>query len=883
VSLSHALSNHLLIVGPPGAGKSTLLRWLAVTFAQRQQQEPNRVGPFADPDRLPILVDLGHLPDRYLKPEGGETPNWFEVLHEYLSKQMAFTKTPLQLLDQALDDGRCLLLFDGLDEVSDPRVRIRLALSLVELARLSSGNRVIISSRLAYESESILSPQFQRCQIEPFTPEQVHRFFRLWYALDGSMTSELQREAADVLYARVHDTPAILELATTPLLSTLLLLIWRKEGKLPSRRVELYERCCQALIEDWENNHHVSYLGILSKIGWERHLRLLAPLAYFIHSQVQRDQLSASKTELIPLLARSLKAEELCSNKSAALLEAEQFLSTLGLRSGLLQYLGEDRYGFPHRTFQEYLAARYIAAQPEPEDISPTSEVPTYIDLIMEHLHEAWWQEVSLLTIAHLGSGNVEARKASALILSILHEYNPPNWILRSSGNKWLRFIGPGRFLPQLRLKQRIAWMLARDLELALRIYHECSRDGTTTEVKAMLLVRTVEFIRYITYDNTLYNVQETLFTTAHEELEILLKDACQLTTSQENKAVIHVLLPIIYIYSAAWFRIPSSFISSEEPPEEFFMQQAMLQILRQTGLGHEKVIYLLLKALNDPDKSVQQSVAEALGRMGVGNEEVIHALLEALQRDPDPSVRYAAAGALERVGVGNEEAMRGLSGAWQYDPFFLVRYQASSNLGKVGEIDKNVKYEPLAVLFKHDPMKSKWHAEAHRLAQEGAVHERVIRGLMKKAMKLNPDISQQELQQTVIESLGRMKIKNQTQLRQVLVILNRLLHNWDSTVRGDALASIRRLLDGRPIPGYRWVPLRKRRARRLRLKRIAFWLCMTVVMVMIALAATWLLGILDPNGLPVRFLVILAGIVAFVAAIAQVLGRTLRDPWDDS
>ena len=68
---------------------------------------------------------------------------------------------------------------------------------------------------------------------------------------------------------------------------------------------------------------------------------------------------------------------------------------TLSLRSGLLQYMGDDRYGFPHQTFQEYLAARYIAAQPDPE----------YIDLVMTHLHEAWWQEVHLLTIAHLGSG----------------------------------------------------------------------------------------------------------------------------------------------------------------------------------------------------------------------------------------------------------------------------------------------------------------------------------------------------------------------------------------------------------------------------------------------------------------------------------------------
>ena len=43
----------------------------------------------------------------------------------------------------------------------------------------------------------------------------------------------------------------------------------------------------------------------------------------------------------------------------------------------LLQYIGNAEYGFPPLTFQEYLAARYIADQPDPE----------YIDLVMAHLH----------------------------------------------------------------------------------------------------------------------------------------------------------------------------------------------------------------------------------------------------------------------------------------------------------------------------------------------------------------------------------------------------------------------------------------------------------------------------------------------------------------
>src|SRR5262249_22844100 len=163
------------------------------------------------------------------------------------------------------------------------------------------------------------------------------------------------------------------------LLSTILLLTWRNTGDLPERRVELYEYCCRVLIERWEASHNVVYQGILSKIGWQRHLRLLSPLAYEVHSRAQRT--SASRMELIPLLEQSLLAEGLCSTESLALLEAKDFLDALSLRSGLLQYMGDDSYGFPHLTFQEYLAACYIAE----------NDQDAIIDLVMSHLHEAWW------------------------------------------------------------------------------------------------------------------------------------------------------------------------------------------------------------------------------------------------------------------------------------------------------------------------------------------------------------------------------------------------------------------------------------------------------------------------------------------------------------
>jgi len=136
------------------------------------------VGPLADYDRLPILIELSRLPERYLEVEG-DIPNWLQFLPQFVTDQQSFSGIPSQLIIQAPRDGRCLLLFDGLDEVVHQQVRLRLIHSLTDLDRLSPGNRLIIGSRPAgvNESKGALQPHFKQCQIERFTPEEVQRFF----------------------------------------------------------------------------------------------------------------------------------------------------------------------------------------------------------------------------------------------------------------------------------------------------------------------------------------------------------------------------------------------------------------------------------------------------------------------------------------------------------------------------------------------------------------------------------------------------------------------------------------------------------------------------------------------------------------------------------
>jgi hypothetical protein len=67
LSVPEALRRHprLVLVGAPGSGKTMLLRWLAVTFAQDRQGEPDRLGAALAEPRLPVLLELRRFVDRF--------------------------------------------------------------------------------------------------------------------------------------------------------------------------------------------------------------------------------------------------------------------------------------------------------------------------------------------------------------------------------------------------------------------------------------------------------------------------------------------------------------------------------------------------------------------------------------------------------------------------------------------------------------------------------------------------------------------------------------------------------------------------------------------------------------------------------------------------
>ena len=77
-----------------------------------------------------------------------------------------------------------------------------------------------------------------------------------------------------------------------------------------------------------------------------------------------------------------------------------------------------------------------------------------------------------------------------------------------------------------MQLERRIAWILAREFELAIKGYAECVLDGTTAMVGTVLSAQAASLVRHIIYDEDRREAQKALLTVT-----------CQLLQRQGNDA----------------------------------------------------------------------------------------------------------------------------------------------------------------------------------------------------------------------------------------------------------------------------------------------------------------------------------------------------------
>lgn len=352
VSLGERLAavKRVVILGDPGAGKSTILRWLATAYLLKAQaafdwQDIPDVDSLPDESWLPILIRCRDLPASAITLDD-------MLLHSLRKNEVpeAECKALTSLLRSKLDAGEAILLVDGLDEITDPSARAGFAEQLTRIHRAIPKAPVVITSRIVGYREMgyRIRYGFEHLTVADLSRSDKDEFARRWCALTERVGSA---EAADSLISDIHSSDRIERLTGNPMLLTTMALIKRKIGRLPQRRVDLYEKAVEVLL-NWRS-------AIDAALDPREALPQLEYIAYAMCDEgVQRIR----EDQVIDLL-RCVR-EEFPHIHPLREHSPEEFLVLLERRTGLLMQSGFVKhngltvpvYEFRHLTLQEYLA-----------------------------------------------------------------------------------------------------------------------------------------------------------------------------------------------------------------------------------------------------------------------------------------------------------------------------------------------------------------------------------------------------------------------------------------------------------------------------------------------------------------------------------------------
>ncbi|MEW1832520.1 NACHT domain-containing protein [Streptomyces sp. NPDC088196] len=346
-----ALLTHdrVLLRGDAGSGKTTLVQWLAVTAARNGDRIPYvlplrtliRAGQLPSPAAFLTVTGCPHTP-----PEG-----WTE---------------------RVLTAGRALILVDGLDEIpSADRHRTRDWLQ--SLISAYPGNNWLLTSRpTAVRPDWLASEGFRELTLAPMRRPEVKTFVERWHT--AAQAPEFEAPLLDSL----HTKRDLARLATNPLMCGLLCALHReRRGYLPTGRKELYDAALTMLLARRDRERGMGALEG-SELGEEAQLEILQRLAYAL--------VLSGRTEMDLETAEGIV--ERCLPTVTGQGDARTVLRDLLLRSGLLRQPADGIVDFVHRTFQDYLGARYAVEE-------------GHLDVLTSHAGDTQWEDVIRMAVAH--------------------------------------------------------------------------------------------------------------------------------------------------------------------------------------------------------------------------------------------------------------------------------------------------------------------------------------------------------------------------------------------------------------------------------------------------------------------------------------------------
>ncbi|MBW4575173.1 MAG: NACHT domain-containing NTPase [Aphanothece sp. CMT-3BRIN-NPC111] len=348
----------LMIWGKPGAGKTTFLKYLAIQCNQGGFQA----------ERVPIFVTLKDF---------AEDANKLGLL-EYISQHLSSCGVGNTQVVDLFNQGRTLVLLDGLDEVREEDSS-RVLKEIRDFSRQLRDNRFVVTCRIAAREYTF--EKFTEVEIADFDDEQIYTFAANWFKNKDVKPA--------TFIEHIGENDQIKELATNPLLLTLLCLVFEESGDFPPNRSELYKEGLDVLLKKWDAKRDIHRDKVYKKLSFQRKEDLLSQIA--LATFEKGDYFFKQKVAEQYIIDYIRNLPDANTEPEALQLDSEVVLHSIEAQHGLLVERAKGIYSFSHLTFHEYFTAREIilGAQPLEERLQN----------LASHINDIRWREVILLAV----------------------------------------------------------------------------------------------------------------------------------------------------------------------------------------------------------------------------------------------------------------------------------------------------------------------------------------------------------------------------------------------------------------------------------------------------------------------------------------------------
>jgi predicted NACHT family NTPase len=360
--------NKLRVLGKPGSGKSTFLKHLAMESNREQLGE----------SRIPIFIKLRDFAETC---RDHHEVDFLEFIHqEFLTSDIS----QVSVIKKLLQEGRILLLIDGMDEIAHEEENM----ILNEIRRFSEKyhkNQFVATCRTACQKLALQG--FTDVEIAPFTQVQITAFSQKWFdTFSQEPNNGFTKSLQFIEKLELPENWRFRRMITTPLFLHLACSIFHRQGNFPVKQAEFYKQGMDLLLGKWDETEGIERDQIYRGFLLPQKLKLLSQIAsatfeqgqYFFEQSVI-EQYIGDYLERLP--NASTDPEEIQQ-------ASESILRAIESQHGLLAERAQGIFSFSYLALQEYFTARKIVASHNLQALGQS------LQGLVDHITDPHWREI---------------------------------------------------------------------------------------------------------------------------------------------------------------------------------------------------------------------------------------------------------------------------------------------------------------------------------------------------------------------------------------------------------------------------------------------------------------------------------------------------------